>query len=194
MTDYLKQVTELTSSSETDEGIIDAINKLTLPPKASALEALIYGESLQLESVRDIGRLSPEDEEEPAEEAKVILSKVKSYLDDFEGGFQFRYQFKLCATYQHFIEDTMGLDYLEIFRGTDANDINQAVKNSEEWSKSLPQKLPLYEAEERPCLLVSVKPTYRVIASKGNEDKLVSEGMIEFGNEKDINTRQNNLI
>lgn len=194
MSNYLSKVADRINASEDAESIVDDINKLELPESPTALEALIYGECLQLESVRELGKLSPEDEEDPAEEAKVILSKVKTYQRDLEDGFEFRYQFKICATYQHFLEETMGVEYLRIFKDSESQKIKQAVKDSEDWSNSLPQKLAIYEGEERPCLLVSVKPTYQVIAMKGNTDKLVSEGVIEFGNEKDINTRENNLI
>jgi hypothetical protein len=194
MSNYLQKVRELIDSSEVAEQTIDEINEVDFPKSATVLESLVYGESKQLESVRREQEVSPEDSDDPAEVAHLILAKIKTYTDKLDKGFEFKYQFALCATYQHLGETTMDMDYLDIIKASDAKSIQQAVQDSTEWKKQLPRKVALFVNEERECLLVNVKPLYKVVAEKDSEVQTVSKGRIEFGNEVDINTRANNLV
>jgi hypothetical protein len=101
MSNYLQKVRELIDSSEVAEQTIDEINEVDFPKSATVLESLVYGESKQLESVRREQEVSPEDSDDPAEVAHLILAKIKTYTDKLDKGFEFKYQFALCATYQH---------------------------------------------------------------------------------------------
>jgi len=189
---YINAVQNAIISSNNELDVIEAICELPLPLEPTPVEALIYGESKQIESIK-------EDQEEdygedPHDAAKIILSKIKSYINDFENSIQYKYRFQLLATYQHFIEESLDTEFIKIIRRIEAKSISQALAESKEWGKDLPNKLPLFSSEKRDCLFVSLKPVYEVIANKDGTICTISDGRIEFGDERDINTRTNNNI
>lgn len=195
---YINEVQSIIKSSNNELETIEAICKLTLPSEPTPVEALIFGECKQIELVKEyLEEYNDEDldAEDPEVVAKTIVSKIKSCISDFENNIQYRYEFRLLATYQHFLEDTMGLEYINIIRqSTSTKTIAQAVTASKEWEKDLPKTLPIFKGEKRECLLISVKPIYQVSSIKYGTLSTISDGIIEFGDERDINTRTNNGI
>lgn len=191
---YISKVKDIIKSSEGDLDIVESISNLELPPEPTAVESLIYGESKQIEQVKEIFETDEDhDAEDPEAVATTIVSKLKSYIGDFEGGIEYKFSFQLQAHYQHFLETNIATEYLSLTRPiTSARSIHQALEELDIWKKDLPKKLPLFKNDKRDCLLISVKPIYQIRAFKDGM-VIISDGTIVHGDERDINTRVNNL-
>lgn len=193
---YINKVKGIINSKEGDLDIVESIANLELPPEPTAVESLIYGESKQIERVKEYFESATDDDldvEDPAAVAATIVSKLKSYVDDFNSGIEYKFSFQLQANYQHFIEANIATEYLSLIRPiTSARNISQALEELTIWEKDLPKKLPLFKNDKRDCLLISAKPIYQIRAYKDGM-VIISDGIVEHGDERDINTRVNNL-
>lgn len=191
---YINKVKDIINSNEGDLAIVESIANLELSAEPTPTELLISGESRQIELVKELFETDDKDgyAEDPKAVAITIVSKLKSYISDFDSGVEYKIRFQLQATYQHFIEENIATEYLTLDRPVTAKSIPQALEEVTIWEKELPKKLPLFKNDKRECLLISIKPIYQVRALR-DVMVIISDGVVEYGDERDINTRVNNL-
>ena len=197
---YIDEVRKILDSPKSHIEAVDTISELELPSNAAPIVALIYGESKFIESTRQMQKYLEEDGDakdvDPSEAADYVVQKIVSYINDFDREYIYAYQFRLVATYQRLADEQLGpnyLEYIDVVRKTDAKTITQVVAETEEWKRNLPRTLPLFIDEERECLFVNCRPAYKVVVYRDAEKQIISSGIVEFGDERDINTWMNNL-
>lgn len=193
---YIENVKAILKNGTSNVNTVQQIGMLELPNDAKPLVALIHGDCRQLESdvtyAQEYDPTKPDNEEIEElrnDTSSTVLEKLQKYLADWDNQNDYRYSFQLCASYQILEDEHGNVEYIELYKDTNAKTITQALQFARQWESELLERPSLYKQLDKPQRIVSVKPIYRILDTNSN---LIAAGKLQ--NEKSQSSTWENQL